>query len=38
MVLDHGKQIAAGTPKQVVNDPKVIAAYLGTDTDHGASA
>jgi branched-chain amino acid transport system ATP-binding protein len=34
-VLDFGKVIANGTPDEVRNDPGVLAAYLGDDSEEG---
>ncbi len=36
MVLEHGKQIAEGTPEEVVRNPRVITAYLGTAMEDAA--
>jgi branched-chain amino acid transport system ATP-binding protein len=37
VVLDHGQKIAEGSPREVVANPEVIRAYLGTGYRHEAT-
>ncbi|MCW8983562.1 MAG: ATP-binding cassette domain-containing protein, partial [Gammaproteobacteria bacterium] len=35
LVLDYGSRLAEGSTEEIQNNPQVIAAYLGTDTNDG---
>ncbi len=37
VAIDFGKKLAAGTPQEVVNHPKVVEAYLGTKDSYASA-
>lgn len=37
-VMDYGRKVAEGTPREVQDNPQVIAVYLGEEASHAASA